>query len=199
MKEEPDVNEVARAAAKAAAEASWPQTRVVLRVIIIVLAVAVTIWVILKLTGVILLLILSVFFAYLVSPLVEFLRRPIKLSGRERSMPRVLAIALAYLIIVATAVIAGYLLLPRLGNQFPEFAQQARGYWKSLGESMQGVNDFLRLRMPGPVMDAINREIPIVVQGIGDTLSEVLKGMVTGSTPDVGQVRTIVGGELADR
>jgi predicted PurR-regulated permease PerM len=93
-------------------------------------------------------------------------------------MPRVLAISLAYLIIVATVVIAFYILLPRLGNQFPEFAQQARGYWKSLGESMQGLNDFLRLRMPGSVMDAINREIPIVVQSIGDSLSEVVKGMV---------------------
>ena len=30
-------------------------------------------------------------------------------------------------------------------------------------------------------------------------LWEVLKGMVTGSTPDVGEVRTILGGELADR
>ena len=178
LKEENNVKDVARVASRAAVEASWPQTRVILRVIIIVLTVAVTLWVVIKLTGVILLLILSVFFAYLVAPLVEFLRRPIKLSGRERSMPRVLAISLAYLIIVSTVVIAFYILLPRLGNQFPEFAQQARGYWKSLGESMQGLNDFLRLRMPGPVMDAINREIPIVVQGIGDSVSEVLKGMV---------------------
>ena len=178
LKEEHNVKDVARVASKAAVEASWPQTRSILRVIIIVLMVAVTLWVIIKLTGVILLLILSVFFAYLVAPLVEFLRRPIKLSGRERSMPRVLAISLAYLIIVATVVVAFYILLPRLGNQFPEFAQQARGYWKSLGESMQRLNDFLRLRMPGPVMDAINREIPIVVQGVGDSLSEVLKGMV---------------------
>jgi predicted PurR-regulated permease PerM len=178
LKEEQNVKDVARVASKAAVEASWPQTRSILRVIIIVLTVAVTLWVIIKLTGLILLLILSVFFAYLVSPLVEFLRRPIKLSGRERSMPRVAAISLAYLIIVATVVIAFYILLPRLGNQFPEFAQQARGYWKSLGESTQRLNDFLRLRMPGSVMDAINREIPVVVQGIGDSVSEVLKGMV---------------------
>jgi predicted PurR-regulated permease PerM len=173
-----EAKDVARTAARAAAEASWPQTRAVLRIIIIILAVAVTLWVIIKLTGVILLLILSVFFAYLVAPLVDFLRRPIKISGRQRSMPRVLAISLAYLIIVAAIVVAFYVLLPRLGNQFPEFAQQARGYWKSLGESMQRLNDFLRLRMPGPVMDAINREIPHVVQGVGDSISEVLKGMV---------------------
>ena len=178
MSQKEELSDVTRTAAKAAAEASWPQTRVVLRVIIIVLAVAVTIWIIVKLTAVILLLVLSIFFAYLVSPLVDFLRRPIRISGRERVMPRILAISLAYLIIVGAIVIAFYVLLPRLGNQFPEFAQQARGYWKSLGESMQRLNDYLRLRMPGPVMDAINHEIPRVVQGVGDTLSEVLKGMV---------------------
>ena len=133
MSQKEELKDVTRTVAKVAAEASWPQTRVILRVIIIVLAVAVTLWIIVKLTAVILLLVLSVFFAYLVSPLVDFLRRPLKISGRERVMPRILAISLAYLIIVGAVVIAFYLLLPRLGNQFPEFAQQARGYWKSLG------------------------------------------------------------------
>ena len=178
MAQKEEIKDVARTVARATAEASWPQTRVVLRIIIIVLAVAVTLWIIVKLTAVILLLILSIFFAYLVSPLVDFLRRPIPISGRSRVMPRVLAISLAYLIIVAAVVVAFYLLLPRLGNQFPEFAQQARGYWKSLGENLQGVNEYLKLRMPGPVMDAINREIPRIVQGVGDTVSEVVKGMV---------------------
>ncbi len=178
MRDKDEIDDVARTAGRAAAEASGPQTRVILRIIIIILAVAVTLWIIIKLTGVILLLILSVFFAYLVSPLVDFLRRPIKISGRERMMPRVLAISLAYLIIVGAVVAAFYVLLPHLANQFPEFAQQARGYWRSLGESMQRVNDYLRLRMPGPVMDAINQEIPHIVQGVGDTLKEVLTGMV---------------------
>lgn len=178
MRNKNDVKDVARIAAKAGAEASWPQTRVILRVIIIVLAVAVTIWIVIKLTAVILLLILSVFFAYLVSPLVDFLRRPIRISGREMVMPRILAISLAYLVIVGAIIAAFYVLVPRLGNQFPEFAQQARGYWKSLGENMLRFNEYLRLRMPGPVMEAINREIPHIVQGVSDTLSEVLKGMV---------------------
>ena len=97
----------------------------------------------------ILLLILSVFFAYLVSPLVDFLRRPIRLSGRQWAMPRILAISLAYVIIIGAIVITIYLLVPRLGNQFPEFAQQARGYWRDLGATTQRFNEFLRLRMPG--------------------------------------------------
>ena len=114
-----EAKDVARTAAKAAVEASWPQTRAVLRVILIVLAVAVTLWVIVKLTGVILLLILSIFFAYFVAPLVEFLSRPIRVSGRRFAMPRALAIVFSYLIIVAVIVVGIYLLAPRLGSQFP--------------------------------------------------------------------------------
>ena len=172
-------NDVARAAAKAAAEASWPPTRVILRVLFIVLAVALTLWVIVKLTGVILLLVLSIFFAYLVSPLVEFLRRPIKISGRRLAMPRVLAIALAYLIIVAAVVVTILFVVPQLGNQFPEFAEQARGYWKTLGEKTQGINEYFRLhRMPGPVVDALNKAALNVVGTMGELVSAVLQSML---------------------
>jgi predicted PurR-regulated permease PerM len=138
-------------------------------VIVIVLVVAITIWILVKLTGLILLLIFSVFFAYLVSPLVDFLRRPLVISGRPRVMPRVLAISLAYVILIGAIVIAVYLLVPRLGSQFPEFAQQARGYWRELGTSTQRLNEYLRVRLPPPVMEAIDRQVPIVEEGIRGT------------------------------
>jgi predicted PurR-regulated permease PerM len=171
--------DIARTAAKAAAEASWPQTRVVLRVIFIVLAVAVTLWVIVKLTGVILLLVLSIFFAYLVSPLVEFLRRPIRFLGRKFVMPRAVAIALSYLIIVAVVVIGIYFLAPRLGSQFPEFSEQARIYWVALGAKTQGLVEYFRAhRMPGPLLDAINRAVPSVIENVSQTVSWALTSMV---------------------
>ena len=178
MRNKEDARDVARTAAKTAVEASWLQTRAILRVIIIVLAVAVTLWVIIKLTGILLLLILSVFFAYLVSPLVAFLRRPIRLSGRQWTMPRVLAISLAYLIIISAVVVAIYLLVPRLGNQFPEFAQQARGYWRDIGATTQRVNEYLTGRMPGPVMDSINRAGPVLTEKISATLSSFLESVL---------------------
>ncbi|CAN5605582.1 N/A [soil metagenome] len=170
--------EVARTAAKAAVEASWPQTRVILRVIVIVLMVAITLWILVKLTGLILLLILSVFFAYLVSPLVDFLRRPIIISGRPRAIPRLLAISLAYIILIGAIVIAISLLVPRLGSQFPEFTQQARGYWRDFGTSTQRLNAYLRMRLPSPVMDAINSEVPRVVERVRGTLGLVLEHMI---------------------
>ena len=173
-----ETKDVARTAAKAAVEASWPQTRVILRVILIVLAVAVTLWVIVKLTGVILLLILSIFFAYFVAPLVEFLSRPIRISGRKFSLPRAFAIVFSYLILVAAIVIGIYVLAPRLGSQFPEFAVQARGYWTSVGTKMQSWVEYFRShKMPGPLLDAINGAIPSVIEKVSQTVSGVLSSI----------------------
>ncbi|MGI8835618.1 MAG: AI-2E family transporter [Pyrinomonadaceae bacterium] len=172
---EQETKEIASTAAKIATDASWPQTRAVLRVIFIVLAVALLLWVIVKLTGVILLLVFSVFFAYFVSPLVEFLRRPLRIAGRERAMPRALAITLSYIIIVAVIVVGIYLLAPRLGSQFPEFTEQARAYWTAVGTRTQGFVEYFRShRMPGPLLDAINGAIPSVIEKVSLTVSAVL-------------------------
>jgi len=171
--------DLALTAAQAAAEASWPQTRAVLRVILIVLAVAVTLWIIVKLTGVILLLILSIFFAYFVYPLVAFLSRPIRIAGRQFIIPHTLAIALAYIAIVAVIVLGIYVLAPRLGSQFPEFTEQARIYWIAVGAKMQGLVEYFRShRMPGPLLDAINGAVPSVIEKVSQTVSSVLTSMV---------------------
>ena len=177
-----ETKEIARTASKAAAEASWLQTRWVLRVIVIALLTYYLFetarWILVKLTGVILLLILAIFFAYLVAPLVEFLCRPIHLSGRKFSMPRPLAIILSYLIIVAVVVIGIYLLAPRLGSQFPEFAAQARDYWISVGVKTQSWVEYFRShQMPGRILDAINGAIPTLIEKVSQTASEVLLNM----------------------
>src|SRR5688572_9850217 len=125
--------EAAATAAKAAVEAYGPPTRVVLRLIFILLTVMVLLWVISKITGIILLLVLSIFFAYLVSPLVEFLRQPRTIRDRTIAIPKTLAIGLAYLAILGAIVLAVFVILPSLSNQFPEFVNQSKAYWKSFG------------------------------------------------------------------
>lgn len=160
-------------ATRSAFEIYGPPTRVVLRVIVVVLAVAVVLWMIVKLTGVILLLVLSIFFAYLVSPLVEFIRRPVAIRGRTFVLPRVAAICLAYVIIAAGIVLAFYLIVPSLGNQFPEFAGQAKGYWQTLGERTQQLNEYFRShRMPGPLVDAANNAVPGLIEKVSHTVSD---------------------------
>ncbi len=161
--------------ARIGADASWPQTRVVLRVILIVLIVAITLWVIIKLTGVILLLILSIFFAYFVSPLVEFLSRPLNIGKRKLAIPRAIAIVLSYLLIVAAIVIGIYVLAPRLANQFPEFTERARLYWASFGSTLQGWVAYFRAhRVPTPLLDTVNGAIPRVIENVSLTVSAML-------------------------
>ena len=165
--------EAAVTAAKTAAEVVGPPTRVILRVIIIILAVLLLLWVIAKLTGVILLLVLSIFFAYLVSPLVEFIRRPRQIGNRQIGIPRPAAIALAYLLLLVGITLAIYIVLPSLLSQFPIFADQAKGYWKSLGDKAQQFNEYFRFhRMPGPVVDAVNNAVPNVIEKVSATASE---------------------------
>ena len=154
-------------------EAYGPSTRVVLRIIFVVLAVLALLWVIAKITGIILLLVLSIFFAYLVSPLVEFIRRPRTIGKREIAIPKAAAIALSYLLILAAIVFAVLVVLPSLSNQFPEFVDQAKSYWSSLAIKTQQLMEYSRLRrLPGPVVNEVNKAVPLIVEKIGSTVTE---------------------------
>jgi predicted PurR-regulated permease PerM len=177
-----ETKEIAGKATTVVVEASWPPTRLVLRIVILALLTYYlfesTRWIIVKLTGVILLLVLSIFFAYLVAPLVEFLDRPTYIAGRRFAIPRSVAIILSYLIIVAVIVLGIYLLAPRLGSQFPEFATQARGYWTSVGAKAQSWVEYFRShQMPGRILDAINGAIGKLLERVSQTVGEVVISM----------------------
>jgi predicted PurR-regulated permease PerM len=166
-------------AAKAAVEAYGPPTRVILRVIFIIIIVLVVLWMVAKLTGVILLLVLSIFFAYLVLPLVVFIGRPRKIGKRTVQLPRSLAIVCAYLILLAAVVLFISLVLPTISKQFPEFAEQAKSYWRILGEKAQQLNEYFRLRrMPGPAVEAINNALAKVVESASSKISELVSASV---------------------
>jgi predicted PurR-regulated permease PerM len=165
--------DTAAVAAKAAVEASHgPSTRVVLRVFIVLLAVIGVLWVIYKITGILLLLVLSIFFAYLVSPLVEFLRRQRIIAGRTIAIPKVIAIALAYLIILAAIVFAVFVILPSLSNQFPQFADQARANWRSLSDRTTEIIKYSR-RLPAPLVNAGTEAVNNASRMVSDTTTEL--------------------------
>jgi len=97
----------------------------------------------------------------------------VTLRGRTLALPRVAAICFAYVIIALGIVLAFYLIVPSLGNQFPEFAGQAKGYWKNVGEKVQQLNEYFRShRMPGPVVDAVNNAIPGLLEKVSHTVSD---------------------------
>jgi predicted PurR-regulated permease PerM len=163
--------ETASVAAQAAVEVSGVPTRTVLRIIVVLLAVLVVLWMISKLTGIILLLVLSIFFAYLVAPLVEFIRRPRTIADKTIAIPKVAAITLAYLLILVAIGLVIFFIIPSLSTQFPEFAAQAQTYWQSLGDKLQQLITYSR-RMPAPVVEGLNHAIPQVRDTVIHTVQE---------------------------
>ena len=152
-------------------EASGIPTRVVLRIIVILIAVMIVLWVISKITGIILLLVLSIFFAYLVSPLVEFLRRERIIAKRKIAIPKIVAIVLAYMILFAGIVFVIFVIVPSLSTQFPEFAAQSQAYWNSLGDRTQELVKYSR-RLPAPLVAALTTSIPDFQKTVIDTVKD---------------------------
>src|SRR6185436_14043727 len=133
----------------------WVQTRMVLRIIVILLAVAALLWVVYKLTAVLLLLVLSIFFAHLVAPLVDLVEQPVNIGGRVIKMPRGLAIGVVYLFLFTVVGAGIYFLVPQFAAQFPEFKQQATAYYQKISDTSTRVNQyFTEHRMPEGVVKA---------------------------------------------
>jgi predicted PurR-regulated permease PerM len=178
-----DTKEVGDPATTAVAGASWSQTRALLRVILTLLAVAATMWIFYALRGVILLLVLAVFFAYLLAPLVEFACRPLPVRGRVYVMPRALAIGVVYLLIIGALALAAALLLPQLDTQITQFAQEAPSYLDlARSRALGWTTSYEEYRLPATVRDAINksatRAVEIagtyVTEGVGNVLIQLL-------------------------
>jgi predicted PurR-regulated permease PerM len=159
--------------------AAWVQTRVVLRIIGILLAVIAVLWVVYKLTTVLLLVVLSIFFAYLVAPLVDLVQRPIRIRGRERVIHRGLAIGIVYLVLFLGIGLGIYLLAPQLGAQFPEFKQQATTYYKTITSASDRLNQyFMQHRMPEAIVKAINNTFLGVIARGGELASTAFERML---------------------
>lgn len=178
-REQNTLEAVAETTATAVAEASWPQTRAILRIIFIVLAVAVAIWMLYALEEVLLLVVLAVFFAYLVSPLVEFVRRPIKLRNRKTIMPRALAIGVVYVAIFGGVGLSAYVLLPKLGAQISEFAEQAPTYLLTTRGRAEKIRQLYQgYQLPRGVRDAIGNAATRTVESAENYLREAAGSMV---------------------
>ena len=149
-----------RASVAENAVSAWVQTRIVLRIVVILLAVVAFLWILYKLTTVLLLLVLSIFFAYLIAPLVDLVQQPLRIRQKEYRIPRGLAIGIVYVIVFVGGGIALYLLLPQLAAQFPEFKQQAVAYYKTITGYGERISQYSKEhRMPEGITTALNNTV----------------------------------------
>lgn len=173
------VKEAADGATPVVVLEAWPQKRVIMRVIIISLLVAALLWMLYRLQGVLLLVVLSIFFAYLVAPLVELVRRPFNVRGRERTMPRSLAIGIVYLVLFSSLGIALWILLPKLSKQIKAFSAASTQFQTTAEGRVKAISDFCRRNeLSDNACDAINDTLTRGIVTAKDYIANDLPGLI---------------------
>jgi predicted PurR-regulated permease PerM len=155
--------------------------RTTLQILFLVLAVAAALWILYRLRGLLLLLVLAVFFAYLVAPFVGFCRRPVVVRGRRFVLPLPAAIAVVYVFIFGSLAAAFVLLLPVLNDQLGELATEAPGYLARIQARWQSWQTGYQSRaLPQAVREAIDRAIHQMVTAGGTYVTSQLLPRLAG-------------------
>ena len=111
-------------------------TIVCVRVFLIILGVLLLAWLLFQTRMLILLLVLSVFFAYLIAPIVTLFESPLYIARRELKLPRSAAILLVYMMVGAMLYISLQFLIPQLWDQISQLATNLPSYMASASSSI---------------------------------------------------------------
>jgi predicted PurR-regulated permease PerM len=149
------------------------QSRALLRDLLLVAAVVAGVWVAHRLGRIILVLILGMFFAYVIAPLVDVLQRPISVRGRSRGLTRWAAIAVVYLVLAAAAGAGAAALWPSATRQLDEAIAAGPMYTEEFRVWERGwARYYERLRIPLELRHSIDES----VLGAGDAAAGYAHG-----------------------
>jgi predicted PurR-regulated permease PerM len=151
---------------------SSPSARSIVRVVLIVLLLlAVRDFlgiVISSLTYLFFMIVLAIFFAYLINPLVNLIQRPFENVARGKLMPRSLAIALSFLLVFSVIATAVYLLAPKISEQAKTFATNIPTYTTAVQSSINDINRRLdRMRVSDSFQTQLNDRINAILDSAG--------------------------------
>lgn len=163
-------------------ESGSPSIRSIVRVVVIALIILFVAGylqtIISSIASLVFLIVLSVFFAYLIDPLVKIIRRPFKVRNLEKIMPRSLAIMIAYIFVFTIVGVIIANVAPRVVDQAKEFGSNVPGYAQALRTRFNEVDQRIdRLRIPDEVQAEINKK----VTDIGSSFTTSLGGFLLGS------------------
>ena len=126
----------------------WADSRAALRIVLFAAGLGALLWLIYALSTVILLVVFSVLFAYLIAPLVKLTRRALAF-GRGRRLPAVAGITIVYVVIFAGVGAGLTWLVPHVTEQASEFGKAAPAYVQSLNAGSRAFSRvFRRLQAP---------------------------------------------------
>jgi predicted PurR-regulated permease PerM len=147
--------------------------RAILRDLLLVAAVGAGIWVVHRLGRIVLVLILAMFLAYVIAPLVDLMQHPFHLRGRTRHLPRGLAIAAVYLFLAAGAAAGAAVLWPSAAQQLNKAILSGPSYTDSFRAWEHGWGKYYgRLRIPPELRDSIDQS----VLGAGEAAGSYARG-----------------------
>ena len=129
-------------------------------------------------------LVVSIFFCYLVAPIVHVLEQPVYIARHELRLPRAVAIALVYLLIGVVLFFGAQLIWPPLSEQVADLAKNLPGYAKSTEASVNKVfndaNSWMRhLRMPPQWREAVFARASEVANSVAIWLTGSLAGALS--------------------
>ena len=126
------------------------------------------------------LIVLSVFFGYLINPLVKLIRRPFKDRNAIRFMPRSLAIIIAYAIVFSVLGIGISNIAPRVTNQAQQFAASLPEYASSIQKELNSMGTrYRRYRVPISVQEEISKRAAVIAEGVGSRITAFLLSAAT--------------------
>src|SRR4030095_9019650 len=157
---------------------SSPSARSIARVVVIfLLLLAVKDFlgiVISSLTYLFFMIVLAIFLAYLINPLVELIRKPFH-GSYPKLMPRSLAIAISFLIVFSVISVAVYYLAPGISRQARAFVENIPAYTTSVQSAINDMNRRLdRMRIADPVQTEINDRINTFLASAGTFVTTIL-------------------------
>lgn len=174
--------EVRQTARRVFLDPSTPSVRSIIRVVIItLLLIAVfdfTKSLLASLTKLFFIVILAVFFAYLIDPLVKVIRTPFKDRHLERFMPRALAIVVAYIIVFIVLGVAISNLAPVITNQAREFEKSLPEYTASIQKRINYLSTrFSRLRLPENLEENVSARTSAYLGEVATNLGSLLTSL----------------------
>ena len=119
--------------------------------------------------------VLAIFLAYLINPLVTLIQRPFEARNMGNAMPRSLAIVVSYLIVFTILGVTIWYVAPKIIEQGKEFAANVPTYTTSLQGRINDLNLRLdRMRISESVQTQITDKINTSLTALGGYVSELL-------------------------
>lgn len=156
-------------------------TTVIVRVIFLLVGLFVACWLLYEIRTLLLLLIVSIFFCYLIAPIVHLLEQPVYISKYELRLPHNVAIVLVYLLIGVVLVVGVQLIWPPLSQQVADLAKNLPGYTKSaegwVNKVFNDANSWMRhVKIPLPWREAIFSRASDTSNALAGWMTESLAG-----------------------